>query len=134
MDSHEKLEAWRLAHRLTLEVLRATDGWPKSERYELTAQIRRAAISVPANIAEGVARLGSRELRRFVTIARGSLAELAYLLLLARDRGLLEDEKWLALDELRNHVGRLTWGLLRSLSRGAHKHQSVAPRQTDPPG
>src|SRR6478735_3851192 len=53
MESHEQLEAWRMAHRLTLEVYQATDRWPRSERYELTTQARRAAISVPANIAEG---------------------------------------------------------------------------------
>jgi four helix bundle protein len=62
--------------------------------------------------------LGSRELRRFVTIARGSLAELSYLLVLARDRGLLDEQEWLALDELKHQVGRLTWGLLRSMSTG----------------
>jgi len=104
-----------MAHRSTLEVYQATDRWPRSERYELTTQARRAAISVPANIAEGVARRGSREFRRFLDIARGSLAELSYLLVLARNRGLLEEREWLALDELRNEVGKLTWGLLRAL-------------------
>jgi four helix bundle protein len=115
MESHEQLEAWRMAHRSTLEVYQATDRWPRSERYELTTQARRAAISVPANIAEGVARRGSREFRRFLDIARGSLAELSYLLVLARNRGLLEEREWLALDELRNEAGKLTWGLLRAL-------------------
>ena len=115
MESHEKLEAWQHAHRLVLEVYRSTDRWPRSERYELTAQVRRAAISVPANIAEGVARLGPRELRHFLDIARGSLAELSSLLTLARDRGLLEPAEWQALDEQRQRVGRLVWGLLRSL-------------------
>ena len=115
METHEQLEAWRVAHRLTLEVYKATDRWPRSERYELTTQARRAAISVPANIAEGVARRGSRELRRFIDIARGSLAELSYLLVLARDRGLLNEGEWIALDERRSEVGRLTWGLVRAL-------------------
>ena len=115
METHEQLEAWRVAHRLTLEVYKATDRWPRSERYELTTQARRAAISVPANIAEGVARRGSQELRRFIDIARGSLAELSYLLVLARDRGLLNEGEWIALDERRSEVGRLTWGLVRAL-------------------
>jgi four helix bundle protein len=115
METHEQLEAWRVAHRLTLEVYQATDRWPRSERYELTTQVRRAAISVPANIAEGVSRRGAREFRRFLDIARGSLAELSYLLVLARDRGLLEEREWLALVELRNEVGKLTWGLVRGL-------------------
>jgi four helix bundle protein len=51
MDNHESLEAWRVAHRLTLEVYQATERWPRSERYERTTQVRRAAISVPASIA-----------------------------------------------------------------------------------
>src|SRR5262245_18404470 len=115
MESHEKLEAWQIAHQLTLAVYQATERWPRSERYELTTQARRAAISVPANISGGVSRRGSRELRRFLDIARGSLAELSYLLVLARDRGLLQESEWLALDERRNQVGRLTWGLVRAL-------------------
>ena len=52
MDPHENLQAWQVAHQLALEVYRATDVWPRTERYELTAQVRRAALSVPANIAE----------------------------------------------------------------------------------
>ena len=115
MERHEKLEAWQAAHRLTLKVYQVTDQWPRSERYELTTQVRRAAISVPANIAEGVARRGPRELRRFLDIARGSLAELSYLLMLARDLGLLAKDEWLDLDERHNQVGRLTWGLVRAL-------------------
>jgi four helix bundle protein len=116
MDPHEKLDAWQAAHRLALKVYDATDRWPKAERFTLTAQVRRAALSVPANIAEGVARLGPRELRRFLNVARGSLAELSYLLRFARDRGVLEEQEWEQLHSLRTQVGRLTWGLLRGTS------------------
>ena len=116
MDPHEKLDAWQAAHRLALQVYDATDRWPRTERFELTTQVRRAALSVPANIAEGAARLGPRELRRFLNIARGSLAELSYLLRFARDRGLLEEQEWAKLHGLRTQVGRLTWGLLRGMS------------------
>jgi four helix bundle protein len=86
MIAHERLEAWRWAHRLALEVYNATDRWPRSEMYGLTSQARRAAISIPANIAEGAARRGPREFARYLNISLGSLAELSYLLLFSRDR------------------------------------------------
>jgi four helix bundle protein len=116
VEPHEKLKAWQLAHRLALEVYRVTDSWPRSERYELTSQARRAALSIPANIAEGVGTHGPRELRRYVNVARASLAELAYLLRFARDRGLLDQQEWTALHGLKHEVGRLTWGILRSMT------------------
>ncbi len=86
------------------------------ERYELTAQMRRAALSVPANIAEGSAKQGSRELRRYLNISLGSLSELSYYLLFARDRGLLTQAEWLKVDGLREQAGRLVWRLLRSVN------------------
>ena len=115
MEPYEKLEAWQLAHQLALQVYEATERWPRSERYELTSQARRAALSVPANIAEGVARHGARELRRYINVARASLTELSYLLRFARDRGLLLQQDFVWLDDLRNRVGRLTWGMLRAM-------------------
>jgi four helix bundle protein len=84
-----KLEVFRLAHELTLEVYRATTRLPDSERFGLQAQLRRAAVSVPANIAEGCARRSAREYERFVDIAAGSAGEVRYLLGLAVDLGLL---------------------------------------------
>jgi four helix bundle protein len=112
---HEKIEAWRLAHRLALELYDASDRWPKSDRYELTSQLRRAAVSAPANIAEGFGRYGPRELRRHLNIALGSLAELSYLLRFARERELLSQTEWESLDEQRDRAGKATWGLLRSI-------------------
>lgn len=112
---YERFEAWKLAHLLALELYRTTDGWPRAERYELTSQLRRAALSVPTNIAEGVAKQGVRELSRFLGIALGSLSEVSYLLMFARDRNLLADDEWERLDKLRNRVGKLTWGLLQAV-------------------
>jgi four helix bundle protein len=114
-EPYEKLEAWQLAHQLALQVYEATERWPRSERFELTTQARRAALSVPANIAEGVGRHGARELRRYINVARASLTELSYLLRFARDRGLLVQQDFVWLDDLRNRVGRLTWGMLRAM-------------------
>ena len=85
------------------------------ERYQLTAQTRRAALSIPTNIAEGAAKRGPREFRRYLDIARGSLSELSYLLLFSKDIGVLNDQIFQHLTELRTKVGRLTWGLYSSL-------------------
>jgi four helix bundle protein len=118
-EPHEQLRAWQQAHRLALEVYRVSERWPRSERYELTSQARRAALSIPTNIAEGVGTYGPREFRRYFNVARASLAELAYLLRFARDRGVLTQEEWAALNALKHEVGRLTWGVLRSMG-GSH--------------
>jgi four helix bundle protein len=111
--AHERFEAWKWAHRLALEVYAATDRWPRSERYELTSQTRRAAISVPTNIAEGVARQGRREFARFLSISLGSLAELSYLLRFSRERGLCDAAEWRALESLLDQTGKLVYGLYR---------------------
>jgi four helix bundle protein len=112
---YERYEAWRVAHELALEVYRITDQWPACERYQLTAQIRRAALSVPTNIAEGAAKRGPREFGRYLDIARGSLSEVSYLLRFSKDRGILDSESFQMVHELRDRVGRLTWGLYASL-------------------
>ena len=114
---YEKFDAWRFAHRLALEVYTVTEHWPASERYQLTAQTRRAALSVPTNIAEGAAKLGTREFRRYLDITLGSLSELSYLLRFSRDRGLLDEESFGSLDDLRNRTGVLTWRLYRCMTR-----------------
>jgi four helix bundle protein len=75
-------------------VYRQTERWPIQERYGLTSQIRRAAVSAPANIAEGAAKRGNREFRRYVDVALGSLAETAYLLKLSKDLGILPPAEW----------------------------------------
>lgn len=122
---YEKLEAWRLSHQLALDVYTATEHWARSERYELTSQVRRAALSAPTNIAEGSGRYGPRELRRFLNIAFGSLVELSYLLCFARDRGHLTVKEWEALDSLRVRAGKATWGLLRSAADGRSRRNGT---------
>lgn len=81
---HRDLEVWKRSHQFTLDVYRATRGFPRDELYGLTAQLRRAAISIPANLAEGGARQSRREFLQFCYIARGSASEIAYLLLVTR--------------------------------------------------
>ena len=81
----QDLLVWQKAHALTLAVYRYSAGFPKSEMYGLCAQIRRAAVSVPANIAEGFKRRSKGEKARFLNIAQGSLEEVRYFLMLAGD-------------------------------------------------
>jgi four helix bundle protein len=119
MVPYEKFEAWKSAHRLALEVRRVTGRWPKEDRYGLTAQLRRAALSAPTNIAEGAAKRGSREFRRFLGIALGSMAEVCYLLRFSHDCGLLGAQEWADLEALRDSAGKLTWRLYHSLGNSA---------------
>jgi four helix bundle protein len=117
MVPYERFDAWKMAHRLALEVYRVSDLWPLQERYGITAQIRRAALSAPTNIAEGSAKRGPRELRRYLDIALGSLSEVSYLLRFSRDRGILQDADFKALDGLRDQAGKLTWRFYSSLGQ-----------------
>jgi four helix bundle protein len=114
---HEGLKAWLACHELVLALYRATHGWPVEERYALSLQVRRAAYSAAANIAEGSATRGHRQFRKYLDTALGSLSELSYSLLLARDLDYLPRETWGELEALRDHAGRLTWGLYASVAR-----------------
>ena len=101
MRDFRKLKVWQKAHQLTLRTYKATAPFPKSEIYGMTSQIRRSAVSVPANIAEGCGRDGEAELARFLQIAMGSASELEYHLLLARDLTLLKTPEY---EKLTNEV------------------------------
>lgn len=83
------MKVWEKAHALTLAIYKATEQFPKHEPYSLTNQIQRAAVSIPANIAEGCGKDSDAELKRYFLIAMGSSSELEYLLLLACDLGYL---------------------------------------------
>ena len=85
MKTHKDLEVWKLSMTLVKDVYHLTCNFPKTEIYGLTSQIRRAAVSVPANITEGSARMSSKELRYFLRISFASLAELETLITLSRD-------------------------------------------------
>jgi four helix bundle protein len=92
-----ELKVWERSHLLVLELYRLTAGFPPDERYGLVSQLRRAAVSVPNNIAEGSKRDSNPEYARFLNIAEGSLTETEYLLMLSRDLGYLPTEKAKAL-------------------------------------
>jgi four helix bundle protein len=119
MAPFERFKAWQLCHALVLEIYRFTCTWPAAERYGLVSQLRRAAVSVPTNLAEGVAKRGSREFRRFLDISLGSLSELTYLLRLSHDLGYLGPEDYERIERMREEAGQVTWGLYRAISRKA---------------
>jgi len=107
--SHHDLVAWQVALELVESIYRLTERFPASEQFGLTAQIRRAAVSVPSNLAEGAGRIGEREFLRFLGIARGSLSEVETQLHIATRLGYIKD--WANADEL---IGRM-FGLLGGL-------------------
>lgn len=116
MMPYQRLNAWRSSHQLALVTYRVTQSFPKCELYGLTSQMRRAAFSAPANIAEGSAKRGPKEFRRFLDTALGSLAELSYAILFVKELGYLSETDWKELDDLRSEAGKLTWGLYRLIA------------------
>lgn len=113
MGDFRKLEVWQKSQRLVSSVYRVTGTFPAAERYGLSSQMRRAAVSISANLAEGCGRMGDVELRRFVRISLGSLSELECELLLATDLDFLKAE---ASCQLLEEV-RAIRGMLQNLHR-----------------
>ena len=105
--SFTELIVWQKAHAFVLQVYTATRAFPKEELYGLTSQFRRAAVSVPANIAEGFRKQSKPDKMRFLNISEGSLEECRYYLILAHDLGIMNKEN---LWELSEEVGRLLNG------------------------
>jgi four helix bundle protein len=116
MKSVEELEVFRLAHQLVLRIYQVTKRFPREEVFGLSAQLRRAAASVPANLAEGGSRLSRREYRQFVGVAKGSAAESSYHLLLAQDLGYVGSEEYHQLREQYDRVGKMLTRLSQALS------------------
>ena len=114
-EGFRSLTTWQKAYVLALEIYRITKNFPKQEQYALTSQIRRAAISVSANIAEGYERQHRKEYIQFLMIAKGSLGEVETYLLFSKDLGYLTAEKYKAVNSKRQEVARLLKGLIRSL-------------------
>lgn len=93
--NHHNLQTWQKALELVTEIYKVTDTFPKYELIAITTQMRKAAVSVPSNIAEGAARTSKREFLNFLSIARGSLSELETQVLISRKLGYLEDESYI---------------------------------------
>ena len=113
--AYRKLIVWQRADELALAIYLATKRFPSEELYGVTSQLRRAALSIPTNIVEGSARQGQRELKRFVSIALGSLAEVEYLVNFSCRLGYLTTSQFEELDGIRRRVGSLLWKFYLSL-------------------
>ncbi len=115
MQDFRQLLVWQKAHDLTLAVYRSTQSFPREELYVLTSQMRRAALSIPANVAEGCCRSGDIEFARFLQIAMGSASELEYHSLLAHDLELLSAADYERLVGAVTEVKRMLASLIRKL-------------------
>lgn len=116
IEDVEGLDVFKVAHRLVLQVYRLTSSFPKEELYGLTSQMRRASSSVVMNLVEGANRLTKREYRHFVGIARGSVGEVRYQLMLAKDLGFLKLEECKQLRGDYKRVGQMLTKLGQSLA------------------
>lgn len=115
MQDFRNLKVWHKAHAVTLGVYRCSAAFPKCELFGLTSQMRRAAASMPANIAEGCGRDGDAELARFLQIAMGSASELEYHLLLARGLELLNAPEYSRLNDDVTEVKRMLSTFINSI-------------------
>jgi len=111
----ENLDVWKVSHQLVLKIYKATSKFPREEKFRLGDQLRRSAASVPTNIVEGSSRAHKKEYLQFLYLAKGSLEETKYHLLLAKELGYLKDNLYAELHEDCNRVGRMLSGLIKHL-------------------
>ena len=115
LKNYKDLKVWQKSYRLCLYIYRITKKFPKEERYGLTSQIRRAAVSIPSNIAEGYGRKTTADYLRFLYIAYGSICELETQLLLSSDLNYVNKENLKALRDDTEEVERMLKALIKSL-------------------
>ncbi len=126
MRNYEDLEVWQRAHALAIRAYRITETFPRTEMFGLTAQIRRAASSIGANLAEGCGRCGDAELARYVQIAMGSASEVQNHLRLAKDLGYLSPPEHASILNDLTSVRQMLTAFLQKL-RGVRGDQRPAP-------
>ena len=119
MMPYERFEAWKLCHRLNISLCKLAKDWDRKGHAELKWQVYRAAWSAPANIVEGSTKRGAREFRRFLDITLGSLAEISYALMVAKELELMSNEEWKEVEELRTRTSKITWTLYHSIRKAA---------------
>lgn len=117
INTFQNLNAWKEAHKLVLRIYKETKNFPTEERYRLTDQLCRASSSVAANLVEGNARLSRKEHLQYVNMAKGSLEEVKYHLLLARDLGYINISIYDEIITQTQSVGRLITGLMKYLKK-----------------
>jgi four helix bundle protein len=134
--SYRELLVWQKAMEMVEQVYRFVDGLPSDERFELSRQLRRAAVSVPSNIAEGHSRRSTREYLQFISIALGSVAELETQLLLAVRLNMAQPESTVSLEEILSEIGKMLRAIQVSLnskvSEPRHQDYQCAEIHPDP--
>ena len=123
--NYTDLKIWQKAIQLSLHIYKVTENFPKREHFGLAAQIRKSAVSIASNIAEGSARHSNKEFRQFLIVARGSLAELHTQLIIADGNRYLEQGELDILQEEMNEIGRMLHGLKQSLEPAKSTHQLI---------
>jgi four helix bundle protein len=117
MRPHHNLDVWKKAVDFVIEVYKATENFPKEERFGLTSQLRRASVSIPANIAEGAGRKSEKEFLNFLSIAQGSTSEVETELLIAFRLEYLDKNKYNSLLESLDDIGRMLTGFSNHLKK-----------------
>jgi four helix bundle protein len=115
MKKHNDLDVWKLSMDFATDVYRATGKFPDAEKFGLVSQMRRAAVSIPSNIAEGAARQSQKEFIQFLSIAAGSTSELETQLIIARRIGMGEMNELERLCASLDRIGKMLQGLIRSI-------------------
>jgi four helix bundle protein len=115
MRTHEKLEVWRKSVDFVVNVYKASENFPNEEKFGLTSQIKRASVSIPANVAEGAARTSNKEFLHFLSIAQGSASEVSTEILIAFRLGFLEENKYSDLLANSDEIGRMISGFSQHL-------------------
>ena len=115
MKTHHDLDVWKKSISLVTEIYKYTESYPKAEQYGLTNQIRRCAVSIPSNIAEGAGRTSTKKFAHFLSIALGSISELETQLIISNNLGYIEHEQFQELNSSLVSIRRMTLGLKKSL-------------------
>ena len=113
IQSYKDIIAWQKSHKLVLLIYKYTDNFPKSELFALVSQIRRAAVSVPSNLAEGFKRKSKNDSIHFYNISQGSLEELRYQLLLSKDLKYISEEEYQIAETLADETAKLIYSWIK---------------------
>lgn len=114
---HKKLDVWQTAMKTATDVYKLTNTFPEEERFGLIFQIRKAAVSIPCNIAEGAARKGKKEFRNFLSMAQGSLSELDTQLELSKMLGYLDEEGFREVESQLLKIDKMLTGLIKHIEK-----------------
>jgi len=128
MPPYKDLKAWEHARRLAIECAKAARRFPDYEQDGLADQLRRAGYSVPINIAEGSAKKGSRDYKRFLDVAAGSLAEIETILGIANELGYITPADYARIETIATETGKTLYGLLRKIGAAAQKGERAQTR------